>query len=58
MWRDIFLDNRPEVLRAIDEFRAALERLRGSIEREDPRTLEGELARARGARARLRDPRS
>jgi prephenate dehydrogenase len=58
MWRDIFLDNRPEVLRAIDEFRAALERLRGSIEREDPVALEGELARARGARSRLRDPRS
>ena len=58
MWRDIFLDNRSEVLRAIDGFRVELDRLRDSIEREDPAELEAALARSRNARTRLKDPRS
>jgi prephenate dehydrogenase len=53
MWRDIFLDNHAEVLRAIGEFSAALERLRQMIEREDAAPLEAALDRARGARSRL-----
>jgi prephenate dehydrogenase len=58
MWRDIFLDNRSEVLRAIDGFRAELERLRELIEREDAAELEAALVRSRNARTRLKDPRS
>jgi prephenate dehydrogenase len=58
MWRDIFLDNRAEVLRAIDTFRVELDRLRELIETENPAELEATLARSRDARARLKDPRS
>jgi prephenate dehydrogenase len=58
MWRDIFLDNRGEVLRTIDEFRDELDRLRDSIEREDAASLEAALTRSRLARTRLKDPRS
>jgi len=57
MWRDIFLDNRPEVLRAIDEFQAALGRIREMIERQEAQPLEAELDRVRGARARLKERR-
>jgi prephenate dehydrogenase len=58
MWRDIFLDNRAEVLRTIDEFRDELDRLRDSIERQDDSSLEAALERSRVARARVKDPRS
>ena len=58
MWRDIFLDNRTEVLRAIDTFRVELDRLRDLIEVENGAELEAALARSRDARARLKDPRS
>jgi prephenate dehydrogenase len=58
MWRDIFLDNRSEVLRAIDGFRVELDRLRDLIEREDSAELEAALVRSRNARTRLKDPRS
>ena len=57
MWRDIFLDNRPEVLRAIDEFQAALGRIREMIERQEAQPLEAELDRVRSARARLKERR-
>jgi prephenate dehydrogenase len=53
MWRDIFLDNRSEVLQAIDEFTAVLARLRAHLEREDARALVAELERSRAARRRL-----
>jgi prephenate dehydrogenase len=53
MWRDIFLDNRAEVLRAIEQFSAAVERLRQLIDAEDATPLEAELDRARRARGRL-----
>jgi prephenate dehydrogenase len=53
MWRDIFLDNRAEVLRAIGQFSAAVERLRQMIDREEAAPLEAELDRARRARGRL-----
>src|SRR5438094_635576 len=43
MWRDIFLDNRAEVLRAIDGFGDAVARLRRMIESEEPHALEAEL---------------
>src|SRR5206468_1950407 len=49
MWRDIFLDNRAEVLRAIDQFSAAVERLRLMIDREESAPLEAELGRVRRA---------
>lgn len=58
MWRDIFLDNRAEVLRAIDEFGAALGRLKQVMEREDAAALEAELARVRAARMRLKERRA
>jgi len=58
MWRDIFLDNRGEVLRAIDAFRIELDRLRDRIDREDGAALEAALEHSRNARTRLRDPRS
>jgi prephenate dehydrogenase len=53
MWRDIFLDNRAEVLRAIGQFSAAVERLRQMIDREEAAPLEAELDRVRRARGRL-----
>ncbi len=53
MWRDIFLDNRAEVLRAIGQFSAAVEQLRKMIDREEAAPLEAELDRARRARSRL-----
>ena len=54
MWRDIFLDNRAEVLRSIDEFQAALAELRELVDREDASALETELGRIRSARERLK----
>ncbi|MGH7859286.1 MAG: prephenate dehydrogenase [Candidatus Binatia bacterium] len=53
MWRDIFLGNRREVLRAIAEFEASLGELRRSIEDGDEERLRAELARLRAARERL-----
>ena len=53
MWRDIFLDNRDEVLRTIDQFSAAVARLRQTIDREEAAPLEAELDRVRRARGRL-----
>ena len=47
------LDNRAEVLRAIGQFSAAVERLRQMIDREEAAPLEAELDRARRARGRL-----
>ena len=55
MWRDIFLDNREEILRAIDGFSDAVARLRGLIARPDPQALEAELDRTRTARRRLKE---
>jgi prephenate dehydrogenase len=53
MWRDIFLDNRAELLQAIEGFSDAISRLRGMIEREDSAALETELERVRSARRAL-----
>lgn len=58
MWRDIFLGNRTEVLRAIDEYVATLGRLRGEIAGEDAAALDADLGRARRARERLKERRS
>ncbi len=58
MWRDVFLDNRAEMLSAIDGFGAALARLREEIERGDGSALDVSLGRARAARSRLKDRRS
>ena len=58
MWRDIFLDNRAEVLRAIDGFGDAVARLRRMIESEEPHALEAELDRTRAARRRLKERRA
>jgi len=55
MWRDIFLDNRSEVLRTIDEFGTVLARLRGLVESDNAAALEAELGRIRMARGRLGD---
>jgi prephenate dehydrogenase len=57
MWRDIFLDNRSEVLRAIDGLESSLAKLREMIDREDASGLEAEIVRIRTARARLKDRR-
>jgi prephenate dehydrogenase len=58
MWRDIFLGNRQEVLRAIDEFVATLGRLRSEIASGDAAALDADLDRARRARQRLKERRS
>ena len=55
MWRDIFLDNRAEVLRVIDGFGDAVARLRRMIEGEETEALEAELDRTRAARRRLKE---
>ena len=56
MWRDIFLANRAEVLRSLDLFEQALERLRRAIERGDGPGLRAELERLRAARERMANP--
>jgi prephenate dehydrogenase len=55
MWRDILLDNRAEVLRALDGFEKELAELRRGIEAEAADDLERELERSRVARGRLRE---
>ena len=55
MWRDILLDNRTEVLRALDGFERELAKIRRQIEGESADGLERELDRCRAARARLRE---
>jgi prephenate dehydrogenase len=57
MWRDIFLDNREELLRALDGFAATLDRLRALIAAGDGAGIEAELERARKGRARLKERR-
>jgi len=53
MWRDILLANAPALGRALDEFRAALDRLAGLVAAGDVRGLEEALAEARAIRGRL-----
>jgi prephenate dehydrogenase len=53
MWRDIFVENRAEVLRALAGFESAVERLKRWIDAGDAPALEAELARVRAARERL-----
>lgn len=53
MWRDICLANRSELLRALDGFMAAVERLRRAIAAGDGDAIAAELARARAIRRRL-----
>jgi len=56
MWRDICLDNRDEVLRALDEFLAEAVRLRALIATGDEAGLEGAFAAARVVRRSLASP--
>jgi len=53
MWRDICLDNRDEVLKALDEFLAQAGRLRALIAAGDETGLEGAFADARIVRRSL-----
>jgi prephenate dehydrogenase len=53
MWRDIFLENREECLRAIDGFTDALATLRRLVASGEARALERELERLRTARGRI-----
>ena len=53
MWRDICLANRSELLRALDGFMAAVERLRRAIAAGDGDAIAAELARASAIRRRL-----
>ncbi len=56
MWRDIFLDNRQEVLASIDVFAASVARIRALVEAGDGVGLERALAAIRAARGRLQEP--
>jgi prephenate dehydrogenase len=56
MWRDICLDNRDEVLRALDEFLAEAGRLRALIASGDADGLEQAFAAARVVRRSLAPP--
>lgn len=56
MWRDICLDNRDEVLRALDEFLAEAGRLRSLISAGDGANLEKAFAAARVVRRALASP--
>ncbi len=59
MWRDIFLDNRAEVLRTIDEFRDELDRLRDLIDTRGRRVARSGARRDRASPALVsKDPRS
>jgi prephenate dehydrogenase len=53
MWRDIFLDNRAEVLPLIDRLQSAIAELRAAIESGDGARLEASLEAARAARGRI-----
>jgi prephenate dehydrogenase len=53
MWRDICLANRHELLRALDRYTIALERLRDAIAIGDGAGITAELARAQAVRRRL-----
>lgn len=53
MWRDIFLMNRGEVLRALAAYREALGRLEAAIRDGDGQALAACLARARAAREEI-----
>jgi prephenate dehydrogenase len=56
MWRDICLANRAELLRALDRFSGAFDRLRHAIELGDGDAIAVELGRAQGVRRRLGAP--
>lgn len=53
MWRDICVANRDEVLRALEGYSAALERIRDAIDLGDAAAIGIELARAQATRRRL-----
>jgi prephenate dehydrogenase len=53
MWRDIFLDNRGEVLPLVDRLLAEMQALRGAIAAGDSARLEALLAAAKEGRDRL-----
>ena len=53
MWRDIFLDNRAEMLPLIDRLAAAVGELRAAIAAGDGAHLEAFLEAARGARGKV-----
>jgi prephenate dehydrogenase len=53
MWRDIFLENRENLLWAIDEFIQSLEKLKGLIEEGKKEELIEYLQRAREHRLRI-----
>jgi len=53
MWRDICLANRDELLRAVDAFGVAVERLRDAIVIGDGAAIAAELARAQTTRRRI-----
>jgi prephenate dehydrogenase len=53
MWRDIFIDNRGEMLPLIDRLRAAIGELRAAIEAGDADRLEALLTAAQATRARI-----
>ena len=50
MWRDIALANRTELLLALDQFSAGVQRLRTAIEAEDAPTMTAIFERAKGSR--------
>lgn len=53
MWRDIFMTNRDELLRALDRFTAALERMKQALSAADAEAVEAALARAKARRDAL-----
>jgi prephenate dehydrogenase len=53
MWRDIFLENRENLLRAIEEFIQSLERLKGLVEDGKKEELMEYLQHAREHRLRI-----
>ncbi|MBI3072919.1 MAG: prephenate dehydrogenase/arogenate dehydrogenase family protein [Deltaproteobacteria bacterium] len=55
MWRDIFLENRDETLRALDVFLASLANLRAAIETRDAVAMERLFERTRTIRRRVLD---
>jgi prephenate dehydrogenase len=56
VWRDILIANREAVLRALDGFAEACERLREAIEAGDGAAIEAAISRAGGARRRIDPP--
>ena len=53
MWRDIIVQNRPEIIRSLDAFQNEIQSLRTDIANEDDIAVLGKLAQGKAFRDQL-----